>query len=67
MEVHCRNPITYARYPGIAVALAGVARDEGEPDIAASIMKQMGLSVDNFEAAGIDPYDLVELENAAWQ
>lgn len=46
------------RLQGIACALAVVARDHAEPDIAGYALASLGLTVEDLEAAGADAHDL---------
>ena len=71
------NEIQNARLQGIAVALAELARDHMElnlaakmaeslgvtcPDLAIMVMKNLGLTLKDFENAGVEEYDLTALK-----
>jgi hypothetical protein len=49
------------RLQGIAAALGELARTHMEPDLAASVLHSLGLTVADLEAAGADAYDLEPL------
>jgi hypothetical protein len=52
---------TNYRIQGIACALGNLAREQMEPDLAAMILKDLGLTVAALKAAGADPFDLEPL------
>mgnify|MGYP000847633839 FL=1 len=56
-----RDPIMNARLQGIACALANIARDQMEPDVAGFALQSFGLTVADLEAAGAEPDDLEPL------
>lgn len=49
---------------GFAAAVGAVARQFGRPGLAAEICRSYGLSVEDFERAGCDAFDLVEIRMA---
>lgn len=49
---------------GYACALANVVRVTNEPQIAKMTLTGDGLSVKELKAAGVEPYDLDEIERA---
>ena len=50
-----------ARLQGIAVALAALAREHMEPDLAVMVMQSLSLTLKDFEKAGVEEYDLLAL------
>jgi hypothetical protein len=49
---------TAAFHQGFACALGALARNHGEPSVAADIARGYGLTLADFEAAGCEEYDL---------
>jgi hypothetical protein len=60
---HARR-VANLRLQRIAAACAALARDHGEPDEAAMLLRTLDLSVDDLRAAGADAYDLEALHLA---
>lgn len=46
---------------GYGLAVAGLARDHGEDQLAGFLLDDSGMTLAEFEAAGMDEYDLAEL------
>lgn len=47
---------------GYGLACAEIVRLHGEPTIAADVINASGFSLEDFKAAGLDPYDLGEIK-----
>jgi hypothetical protein len=58
-------PPTNYRLQGIAAALGELARTHMEPDLAAMVLDSLGLTVNDLQAAGADPYDLEPLKTSS--
>lgn len=43
---------------GYGAACAGLARDHGEDDLAAYLLTDSGIPLEDFEACGLEAYDL---------
>lgn len=56
------RPPTNYRLQGIAAALGELARTHMEPELAAMVLDSLGLTVNDLQAAGADPYDLEPLQ-----
>ncbi|HTW65850.1 MAG TPA: hypothetical protein VME17_14590 [Bryobacteraceae bacterium] len=50
------------RLQGIAAALGELAGAHMEPDLAMMVLKSLGLSITELQAAGADPHDLQPLK-----
>jgi hypothetical protein len=55
------NPTANLRLQGVAAALATLARDHRQPDLAAMVLDSLGLSIADLRRAGADPHDLEHL------
>lgn len=59
-----RKSIDAHRLQGIACALGELAGAHMEPDLAGIVLKSLGLTVADLEAAGADPHDLEQMRRA---
>lgn len=59
------NPTTNLRLQGVAAALGILAGPHMEPELAAIVLDDLGITVDDLHAAGADPNDLEFLTTAA--
>jgi hypothetical protein len=50
------NPSAHLRLQGVAAALATLARDHMQPDLAAVVLDSLGLSIADLRRAGADPH-----------
>jgi hypothetical protein len=57
------NPSTNLRLQGIAAALAVLARNHRQPDLAAMVLDSLGITLADLERAGADAYDLEPLQS----
>lgn len=46
---------------GFAIAVANLARDHMEQQLAAFVLGDSGVALEEFERAGLDDYDLIEI------
>lgn len=55
------------RYQGVALALASLHRQHGEPNMVCDVMRSHGLILDDLKRAGVPEYDLYEIRHCLSQ